>query len=105
MGALFAMRVVRTNERALIEWKRRTGLRLIGTSPSARTDYQAVDYTRKPVALWLGGEREGMAPLHQGLCDSMVRIPMVGRSDSLNVGIAAGVLLYEAFNQNRKRVP
>jgi TrmH family RNA methyltransferase len=103
MGALFSLRFVRTTERELIEWKRRTGLRLIGTSPSAKADYQAVDYTRKPVALWLGEERQGMTGAHQGLCDGMIRIPMVGRSDSLNVAIAAGVVLYEAFNQNRKR--
>jgi TrmH family RNA methyltransferase len=103
MGALFALRLVRTEERELTDWKRRSGLRLIGTSPSARADYQEIDYTRKPIALWLGGEREGMTETQQGLCDSMVRIPMIGRSDSLNVAIAAGVLLYEAFNQNRKR--
>ncbi|MES2460233.1 MAG: RNA methyltransferase [Armatimonadota bacterium] len=103
MGALFALRLVRTDEHSLIEWKRRTGLRLIGTSPAARADYQEVDYTRKPVALWLGGERQGMTEIQKHLCDSVVRIPMVGRSDSLNVAIAAGVLLYEAFNQNRKR--
>jgi TrmH family RNA methyltransferase len=90
MGALFALRFVRTDERELIEWKRRSGLRLIGTSPSAKADYQETDYTRKPIALWLGGERQGMTEGHQGLCDSMVRIPMVGRSDSLNVAIAAG---------------
>jgi TrmH family RNA methyltransferase len=104
MGALFALRMVRTEEHALIEWKRWTGLRLIGTSPTARADYQEVDYTRKPFALWLGGERQGMTEAHQGLCDSVVRIPMIGRSDSLNVAIAAGVMLYEAFNQNRKRI-
>ena len=104
MGALFAMRCVRTDERSLTLWKRRTGLRLIGTSPSAKTDYQAVDYTRKPIALWLGGERLGMSGAQQSLCDGIGQIPMVGRSDSLNVGTATGVLLYEAFNQNRKRV-
>jgi TrmH family RNA methyltransferase len=105
MGALFTLRLIRTTDQELIEWKRRIGLRLIGTSPAARTDYQAIDYTRKPVALWLGGERQGMNETHQELCDDMVRIPMIGRSDSLNVAIAAGVLLYEAFNQHRKRSP
>jgi TrmH family RNA methyltransferase len=52
--------------------------------------------------LMMGSERQG---LHQELlrsCDELVAIPMVGRSDSLNLAVATAVTLYEIFNQYRK---
>jgi len=73
---------------------------LVGTSPGALTDYQAVRY-QPPALLFIGGEREGLSRDHQALCDTMVKIPMVGGCDSLNLAIAAGVMLYEIFTQRR----
>ena len=52
--------------------------------------------------MFLGCERKGLSPEELALCDQVVRIPMAGRCDSLNVAVAAGVLLYEAFNQQRR---
>jgi TrmH family RNA methyltransferase len=49
----------------------------------------------------MGSERQGLSVEQQALCDLMVRIPMVGRSDSLNLAVATGVILYEIFNQQR----
>jgi TrmH family RNA methyltransferase len=104
MGSpLFRLRLVRTTLAGLIAWKRGAGLRLIGSSPHSAHDYLTVDYAASPVALWLGGERQGLSGGIQSLCDSVVRIPMVGRSDSLNVSVAAGVLLYEVSRQRRGR--
>jgi TrmH family RNA methyltransferase len=51
----------------------------------------------------MGDEREGLPPALQALCDVMVRIPMVGRADSLNLGVATSIMLYEIFNQRRER--
>jgi TrmH family RNA methyltransferase len=50
----------------------------------------------------MGSERQGLDERHIQLCDQVVRIPMVGRSDSLNLAVAAGVVIYEIFNQQRK---
>jgi RNA methyltransferase, TrmH family len=100
MGALFAQRFVRTSMGELLAWKERHGCLLVGTSPGATVDYQAVAY-RPPVVLFMGWERQGLSLEHQALCEVMVRIPMVGSSDSLNVAIATGVMLYEVFNQYR----
>jgi TrmH family RNA methyltransferase len=104
MGSLYAQRLVRTVPDALARWKRRHHCQLIGTSPSARTDYHAHLY-RTPTILLMGDERKGLPVALQSLCDQMVRIPMVGDCDSLNLGVATGVMLYELFNQRRPAPP
>ena len=47
----------------------------------------------------MGGERRGLSEEMQRLCDEVVRIPMVGAGDSLNLAVATAVMLYEAFGQ------
>ena len=98
MGAIFAQRFARATPAELLAWKERHGGLLVGTSPHAATDYRAVRY-RPPVVLFMGWERQGLSAEQKALCDVLVRIPMVGRSDSLNLAVATGVLLYEVFNQ------
>jgi TrmH family RNA methyltransferase len=100
MGAGFAQRFVRTTVADFARWKRRRGVQLVGTSPHAALDYHGVVY-QAPTVLLMGGERKGLSPELQALCDVMVRIPMVGEGDSLNVAIATAVMLYELFNQRR----
>jgi TrmH family RNA methyltransferase len=100
MGALFGQRLVRTTTSELAAWKERHGCLLVGTSPKAAADYQAVQYPA-PVVLCMGWERQGLSAGQKALCDVMVRIPMAGRSDSLNLAVATGVLLYEVFSQRR----
>jgi TrmH family RNA methyltransferase len=100
MSAIFAQRFVRCNIATLQHWKRKHGYTLVGTSPSAPHDYQAIRYQR-PTILLMGEERKGLPPELQSLCDVMVSIPMVGEADSLNLAIATGVMLYELYNQRR----
>jgi len=104
MGAIFPQRFVRATLPELAAWKRRHRCLLVGASPEAVTDYHAVSY-QQPVVFFMGSERKGLTPEQRALCDVLVRIPMVGASDSLNVAIATSVLLYEAFNQRRPRPP
>jgi 23S rRNA (guanosine2251-2'-O)-methyltransferase len=61
-----------------------------------------VDLTR-PVALVLGAEGAGMRQLTAKTCDQLVRLPMKGAVESLNVSVAAGVCLYEALRQREAR--
>jgi TrmH family RNA methyltransferase len=98
MGALFNQRLVRTSQREFAEWKRRRQCTLVGTSLAATADYRSVAYPR-PAILLMGSEKQGLSESMQALCDLKVRIPMVGRSDSLNVAVAAGLVLYELFYQ------
>jgi 23S rRNA (guanosine2251-2'-O)-methyltransferase len=85
--------------RTLGELKERD-IRVIGTSEDAERTLYDLDLTG-PVALVLGAEGEGLRQLTRRSCDELVRIPMAGAVESLNVSVAAGVCLYEALRQRR----
>jgi len=85
--------------RTLNELKERD-LRVIGTSDDAAATVFEADL-RGPVALVLGAEGAGLRQLTRRTCDELVRIPMAGLVESLNVSVAAGVCLYEALRQRR----
>ncbi|MBL8350707.1 MAG: 23S rRNA (guanosine(2251)-2'-O)-methyltransferase RlmB [Burkholderiaceae bacterium] len=83
--------------RTLNELKER-GLQVIGTAEDAGQTLYDVDLGG-PVALVLGAEGAGMRALTRKTCDALVRIPMAGAVESLNVSVAAGVCLFEARRQ------
>jgi 23S rRNA (guanosine2251-2'-O)-methyltransferase len=85
--------------RTLGELKERD-IRVIGTSDDAALTLYEVDLSG-PVALVLGAEGAGLRQLTRKTCDELVRIPMAGAVESLNVSVAAGVCLYEAARQRR----
>ena len=72
----------------------------IGLAGDAADDYTAVDWTL-PSAIVLGAEGTGLRRLVRDRCDRLVRIPMLGAVGSLNVSVAAGVVLYEAVRQRK----
>jgi len=76
------------------------GIRLIGTAGEAGADLFETDLTG-PLALVLGGEGKGLRRLTRERCDLLVRLPMLGTVESLNVSVAAGICLYEALRQRR----
>ena len=76
-------------------------IRVIGTSDDAEQDLYDLDLTG-PVAFVLGSEGDGMRQLTRKTCDQLVRIPMAGAVESLNVSVAAAVCLYEALRQRTK---
>jgi 23S rRNA (guanosine2251-2'-O)-methyltransferase len=87
--------------RTLNELKERD-IWIVGTSDAADASLYDVDLTR-PVALVLGAEGAGMRQLTAKTCDQLVRLPMKGAVESLNVSVAAGVCLYEALRQREAR--
>lgn len=87
--------------RTLNEMKERD-IRVVGTSDDAEATIYDVDL-RGPVALVLGAEGAGLRQLTRRTCDELVRIPMAGAVESLNVSVAAGVCLYEVLRQRRGR--
>lgn len=93
MGSLFAVRLARATPAELRAWATRHGCTVVGTSPSAQLNFTEARYPA-PVVLLLGDERTGLSRAGAAICDESVRIPMQGRCDSLNVAVAAGVLLY-----------
>lgn len=104
MGALFDLSLVRASFDQFRTWmKNQNDVRLIGTSGASHQDYHFYSYPSKMVLL-MGSERLGLQPHHLELCDEVVRIPMVGKSDSLNLAVATAVVLYEIFNQYRQNL-
>jgi len=81
-----------------IEWSRRHGLQIVCTDVHARNSFTEVDFKR-PTAIVMGAESEGLSAEEIALGDTGVTIPMKGATESLNVAVAAGILLYEAARQ------
>lgn len=102
MGAIFSQQIFQCDTNDFISWMQKHHPPLIGTSDRATTDYQELAYP-DPMVLLMGSEREGLPGPLMTLCQARVRIPMVGRSDSLNLAVATAVILYQIFNQRRKR--
>lgn len=100
MGAIFSQKIIKTHLPELTAWKAEHPIPIIGTSGAAELDYHQVTFPN-PCILLMGSERQGLLKTHLAICDMIVRIPMVGRSDSLNLAIATAIVLYEVFNQRR----
>ena len=100
MGALFTVPVAQVPWAAFLAWAREGGAMIVGTSLRAATDYQAVRYA-PPTVVLMGNEQSGLPMAYEDACDQLVRLPMRGRADSLNVAVAAAVTLYEVANQFR----
>jgi 23S rRNA (guanosine2251-2'-O)-methyltransferase len=102
-GALEHVPVARvTNLVQLIEQLKRRNIWVIGAAEDGPSEYTEWDWT-VPSALFLGGEGAGLHRLVRERCDALVRIPVRGRIESLNVSVAAGVILYEALRQRTAR--
>jgi 23S rRNA (guanosine2251-2'-O)-methyltransferase len=98
-GALEYVPVARvTNLVRLIEQLKERNIWVVGSAADAKQSYTDWDWT-VPAAVFLGSEGHGLHRLVREHCDTLVRIPVVGKLDSLNVSVAAGVLLYEARRQ------
>ncbi len=86
------------NLNRVIENLKERNIWVVGTSTDAPRSYTGWDWTR-PTALVLGGEGTGLHRLVSENCDVLVNVPMYGKIDSLNVSVAAGVILFEARRQ------
>jgi len=86
--------------RALTELKE-LGVWTIGLAGDAEQSYETVDWTQ-PSAVVLGAEGSGLRRLVRETCDVVVSIPLGGHVESLNVSVAAGVVLFEAARQRRE---
>jgi 23S rRNA (guanosine2251-2'-O)-methyltransferase len=102
-GALEYMPVARvTNLVRLIEQLKERNIWVVGSAGEAQQSYTEWDWNL-PSAIILGSEGRGLHRLVRESCDTLVNIPVVGKLESLNVSVAAGVLLYEARRQRAKK--
>ena len=96
MGSIFHVSLVRTTEDGLIAEAKRHGARLVGTHLTAvAIDYRDAEY-RPPLILLMGNEQQGLTEKLASACDTLVRIPMRGKADSLNLAVSTGLMIYEA---------
>lgn len=102
MGALFTQRIAAARWAEFAAWLRAGAGILIGTSLNAELDYQEPRYDR-PAFVLVGNEAQGLPAEYEAECDLLVKIPMLGKADSLNAAVATAVVAYEVVNQWRKR--
>jgi TrmH family RNA methyltransferase len=100
MGGVFRLQLVRCSLKEFVVWAARWGCRVWGTSPSADGDYTQAS-VESPLVVLFGDERRGLSPEEMAACTQTSRIPILGRADSLNVGVAAGVILYEVLRRGK----
>jgi TrmH family RNA methyltransferase len=94
MGALFWHPVVAATFAEFARWAGQHGYHVYGTSAQGGADFRAVAAYARPAILLLGSEQKGLSPEQRSVCEQVVRLPMHGRVSSLNLAVAAGVMLY-----------
>ncbi|SFP38059.1 TrmH family RNA methyltransferase [Sphingomonas rubra] len=100
MGALFTVPVVRCAWGDFLVWLRQGPGQLVGLSLDTDHDYRAPHYAA-PTFLLTGNEAQGMPAGYAAACDTLVKLPMLGKADSLNAAVATAVMAYEVLAQQR----
>lgn len=98
MGAVFTQKIVVTAFNELSDWGKENHCHIIGTSAKAEVDYRKAKYSF-PLILLMGSEQKGLSEEHLAICDQIVKLPMMGKVSSLNLAVAAGVMMYEVIGQ------
>jgi len=94
MGTLFWKPVLQTSFEEFTDWVKANGVYLIGASAHAQVDYHEVHPDGSPWILLLGSEQKGLSDEQIAVCNVTVSMPMRGKVSSLNLSVAAGILLY-----------
>lgn len=99
MGSVFALPIAAASPGRIVAHLRAAGVRVVATTPAAERPHWGISYLG-PVAIVVGSEAEGLGAEWLRAADERVRIPMRGRvADSLNVGVAGAIVLFEALRQ------
>jgi TrmH family RNA methyltransferase len=98
MGALFTQAIAQARWPEFVAWLRSGNGQLVGTSLRASVDYRLPRY-EAPTFILVGNEAHGLPPAYEDECDVRVKIPMLGKADSLNAAMATAVMAYEVLRQ------
>jgi len=99
-GAIFTVPVVETKSAQAMVFLHRRGIRVLAAAPSAEEEYTRQDL-RGPLAVTVGTEDEGLSDFWLSQSDVKVKIPMMGKVNSLNVSVSTALIVYEAVRQRR----
>lgn len=102
MGAIFTQKVATARWPEFVSWLRSAPGQLVGTSLNTDNNYQDPRY-EAPTFLLIGNESQGLPEAYEKECDLLVKMPMMGKADSLNAAMATAVITYEVLNQRRQR--
>jgi 23S rRNA (guanosine2251-2'-O)-methyltransferase len=98
-GALNLVPVHRSpNLKNTLRYLKDSGVKLIAVTENGSSNYTTADLTG-PVALIMGSEEDGISPEYLKICDDRIKIPLYGSIGSLNVSVAAGIIIFEAIRQ------
>ena len=98
-GALHTLPVCREQSlTSTLKYLKESGFKIVAATEKGDYDYTKANY-KDPVCIMMGAEDTGVPYEHLALCDEWIKIPMFGNIESLNVSVAAGILLYEAIRQ------
>lgn len=100
IGTLFYLPVAEATTEETVTFLKAKGIKILSAVPDAETVYADVDLTG-PVAVVVGAEDTGLSDMWKHSADLNVKIPMLGKNDSLNVSVSAAILLYEAVRQRK----
>ncbi|MCX6048564.1 MAG: RNA methyltransferase, partial [Chloroflexi bacterium] len=103
VGTFFSLPTLESSSAATLQWCRQHGILTVAATPEAEPMYTQVDL-RRSLALVVGSEQYGLSPLWRKQADLQVQLPMHGQVNSLNVAIAAALLLYEVVRQRQAGV-
>ena len=99
MGAVFNVDMTHMSEAEFLAFAASWPGRIVGTALPASVDYREADYSG-PLVLLMGNEQAGLSDGLMAACSQLARMPMRGRSDSLNLAVASGLALYEALRKS-----
>jgi len=94
LGSLFSVPIATASFSEFAAWARQHAYHLYGTSAHDATPYQQIAVYQRPAILLLGSEREGLTSEQRAACEIVLQLPMRGKATSLNLAVAAGVMLY-----------
>ncbi|HKJ41034.1 MAG TPA: 23S rRNA (guanosine(2251)-2'-O)-methyltransferase RlmB [Sunxiuqinia sp.] len=98
-GALYTVPICRTKDlKKSIQYLKDSGLKIVAATEKSNNNYTQTDLTG-PVAIVMGSEEKGIEKSILNLADAQVQIPILGKIESLNVSVAAGLLVYEVVRQ------
>jgi len=104
IGCIFTMPIVTGTSEETIEWLHAKKIKSFGTALTAKQFYHESDFTQ-PAAIIMGSEASGLSETWLKAADTLVKIPMSGKIDSMNVSTSAAIVIFEALRQRGFSLP